>query len=135
MHRGSGTAERARERIELDRIWREEFDRPDSKGVRRIDDVDSLNADIPTEVIGRHDIPETSVTELTSAEKKKHQQLPDDEAATLHKKKEAAEDKKPRMRNDGREERTKAAKKQEPGKEKNRSKGNSIPESSWNQVR
>ena len=100
LHRRTGTAERARERIELDRQWHEEFDRPDSSGVKRIDDVDGLNADIPTEVIGKDDKPETGLTELTRAEKKKHQQFPDDEATTLEKKKKAEEDKKPRARND-----------------------------------
>ena len=75
LHRRSGTAERAKQRIELDQKWHEEFDRPESRGMRRIDDVDGLNADIPTEVIGKDDKPETSVTELTRSEKRKHQQF------------------------------------------------------------
>ena len=101
LHRRSGTAEPAKQRIELDQKRHEEFDRPESRGMRRIDDVDGLNADIPTEVIGKDDKPETSVTELTRSEKRKHQQFPDDEATTLERTKKAAEDKKPRVRNEG----------------------------------
>ena len=101
LGRRSGTAERAKQRIELNQKWHEEFDRPESRGMRRIDDVDGLNADIPTEVIGKDDKPETSVTELTRSEKRKHQQFPDDKATTLEKTKKAAEDKKPRVRNEG----------------------------------
>lgn len=95
LHRRSGTAERARERIELDRRWHEEFDRPESRGgVQRIEDPDGLDADIETEVIGDA-TKTTSLTEMSRREKGKHQQFPEDEAKTMAKK---TQERKPRIR-------------------------------------